>query len=292
MNLNEITYGCEIECMVPSALLSNGTVQVGGYHNGRQITSLPQGWNGQGDGSIRAEAGFSPVEIVSPVLRGVEGLRQVKAVVEQIKAWGGKVNSSCGFHVHIGFRNQTVSDLRRLVHLVANHEKAIYASTGTHSREEGTYCKSVKAGFRNVRFSASLSSLRAGAMIDRYHVLNVSNLIQGRSTVEFRAFAGTLNVTKITGYIRMAVAFAEKATNTNRAMAWDSEVPTERGVGQVELTRLFYSLGWTLGRTDYTYGNLVADDLPSIEANKRMLMKMARKYDGMPVDEEGNRISA
>ena len=66
MNVNEITFGCELECMIPAQLIINGTVQVGGYHAGRQISALPRGWNGQSDASIRAEMGFSPLKSSRP----------------------------------------------------------------------------------------------------------------------------------------------------------------------------------------------------------------------------------
>ena len=46
------------------------------------------------------------------------------------------------------------------------------------------------------------------------------------------------------------------------------------------LTRLFYCLGWTKGREEHTYGDIQAEELPSIEAGKKELMRLARKYDG------------
>ena len=67
---------------------------------------------------------------------------------------------------------------------------------------------------------------------------------------------------------------------------WVAKTPVETspihrsGEGQTALTRLFYGLGWTKGREDHTYGDIQPEELPSIEATKKELMRLARKYDG------------
>src|ERR1700687_1873180 len=123
--VNEMTFGVEFELTLP-----NGTIQqVGGYHHGAQIPGLPDGWNAQHDGSIRAAGGRQGVEVVSPILRGIEGLEQIEKVCEGMKLTGAKVNASTGFHIHIGFDRRNKDGLRRLVSLVANFEKALFAST-------------------------------------------------------------------------------------------------------------------------------------------------------------------
>ena len=66
---------------------------------------------------------------------------------------------------------------------------------------------------------------------------------------------------------------------------WVAKTPVEsspihrRGEGQTALTRLFYGLGWTKGREDHTFGDVRADELPGVEAVKKELMRLARKYD-------------
>src|SRR5262245_13438734 len=94
MNANELTFGIEIECLIPAA----NAPQVGGYHAGRQIEDLPTGWNAQHDGSIRTRRGYVGVEVVSPVLSGPDGVRQVKFVCEWLASIGAKVNQSTGLH--------------------------------------------------------------------------------------------------------------------------------------------------------------------------------------------------
>lgn len=116
----------------------------------------------------------------------------------------------------------------------------------------------------------------------RYYCLNVETR---KPTVEFRCFAGTLNSVKIIGYLRMCLGIVEKAANAKRNVKWVAKPtapnsPVKRsGDGQTALTRLFYALGWTKGRTDHVHGAVDSESAPSIEKTKRALMKLARKYD-------------
>lgn len=72
-------------------------------------------------------------EFVSPKLKGYEGLKEIEEAIDQINARGGRVNSSCGLHLSIDWRGDAAA-LARLTSLVGNHEKAIFASTGTRRR--------------------------------------------------------------------------------------------------------------------------------------------------------------
>ena len=52
MTSDEMTFGVEIECIIPAA----NAPSVGGYHAGTQIAELPAGWNAQRDGSIHTKS--------------------------------------------------------------------------------------------------------------------------------------------------------------------------------------------------------------------------------------------
>jgi hypothetical protein len=275
MNASEMTFGVEIETTVPS-----GSVNVGRYMEPLAVPALPAGWVCKGDGSIRPAPGRMGCEFVSPILSGVEGLASVVAALAAIRGLGASVNPSCGFHVHIGFVRERAS-LERLASLVANFEKAIYASTGTHLRERSNYCRPIQA-HGNVQNAID----RAGR--ERYHVLNLTNIMgngHGFETVEFRAFAGTLNTAKIVGYVRMCLALAQRSLSTLRKTNWTAKTPVatspihRSGEGQTALTRLFYALGWTKGRTKIVYGSLEGPRIPSLANSKKTLMQLARKYD-------------
>lgn len=269
MNANEMTYGVELEVMLPATHV----MPVGAYHAGVQIAGLPSGWNAQRDGSLRPDPGYYGVEIVSPVLRGAEGLKQIVEVCKWLQSIGAKVNRSTGCHVHVGFRGGN-TELAVLTGLVAYHETALFAVTGTKSRMASMYCKPVRNSNGHKETAKKLGSRPAA---DRYHTLNLANLNSGRrQTVEFRCFAGTTNELKVVGYVRMCLALVEKSHEMKRLPKW---IPANDSKGSDAVVRFFACFGWTKGKTKVVSGNVVADDVPSFDACKSKLLQMARKFD-------------
>lgn len=277
MNVNEMTFGVEFETTLPRDVIA-----VGSYGQGTQIPGLPEGWVAKHDGSIRASRNRMGAEIVSPILKGADGIRQLQAVCQWFQQVGAKVNRSTGFHVHVGWTGDATA-LERLVFLASNFEKALYASTGTKTRERNHYCRGVQNDpVYQARFVQGDQRQTAG----RYYLLNLTNLGNGRKqTVEFRCFAGTTNLSKALGYVRMCLGLVEKALQAKRTTKWVAKKPVETspihrsGDGQTELTRLFYALGWTKGREKHTFGNVESDGLPTLKRIKKELMKLAKKYD-------------
>lgn len=284
MHANDIAWGIEIETTLPAT----DTTPIGGYHRGLPVAWLPDGWKAERDGSIRPQArGRKGCEFVGPKSRGYDGLAGVLEAVERIRERGARVNHTCGIHVTVEFRGDAAA-LARLISLVANHEKGIYASTGTKRRERHTYSKQIKE-------YGNHDSAKQRCERDRYHLLNLTHLARGRQRVEFRAFASSLNATKIAGYIMMCVGLVELALTTRRRSSWDytKRNGTNRscwdrpgaGEGETELNRLFYRLGWTRGwykgaNRDKRYGDLQRDgQAPEWKAIKRKLLEMAAKYD-------------
>jgi len=279
MNAAEIAWGIELETTLPDT----DTTPIGGYHRGLPVAWLPAGWKAERDSSIRPQAyGRHGCEFVSPKLRGTEGLEQVLQAVEAIRQHGARVNPTCGIHVTVEFRGDAAA-LARLISLVANHEKGIYASTGTKRRERNTYAKKIKP-------YGNRDDAKSRCEADRYHLLNLTHLARGRNRVEFRAFAGSTNSTKITGYILMCLGLVELALASGRCSSWDYTKRTGTrscwdrpgaGEGETELNRLYYRLGWTKGwykgaNRDKRYGEL---GTPAWKAIKGKLLEMARKYD-------------
>lgn len=283
MNANDTFWGLEFECTLPAS----DTTPIGSYHHGVQVPWLPEGWKAERDSSIQTLApGRKGCEFVSPKLRGYEGLQQVLAAIDAINARGGRVNFTTGVHVTCSWDGDAAA-LARLISLVGNHERAIYASTGTRRREQNRYSKKIKN-------YGNYDNAKARCEADRYHMLNLTHLARGKNRIEFRAFAGTLNKTKVAGYLMMCLGLVELALNTKRCSDWEY---TKRegtrscwdrpgaGEGETELNRLFYRLGWTKGwykgaLRDKVYGQLTGENAtPDLKAIKTKLIEMARKYD-------------
>ena len=271
MNVQDMTFGVEIETTIPS-----GLVRVGPHGNGYDIPQIP-GWKADCDPSIRVStAGHQACEFVSPVFKGTDGLKQLLADLAKIKAMGARVNDSCGLHIHVGFDKSNGDASKKLASLVSNFERAIFATTGTKKRERGRWCAGLQ---RHRDADCAIQASRA----NRYHVCNFGTF---KPTVEFRAFGATLNPIKLASYVQLVVAVVEKALKAKRATNWIAKTPVESspmhrsGEGQTALTRLFYQLGWTKGRQAHVHGDLGGEGIPTIQRGKRELMRLARKYDG------------
>lgn len=289
MNANEMTYGVEFEVYLPA-----GTVERGGYHAGLQVPGLPAGWNAQSDSSLRsAPQGYVGVEIVSPILRGADGIEQIRVVTEWLASKRAKVNRTTGFHCHVGWTSDAKA-LARLVTYTSNFEGAFYAASGTKWRQVCGYTKSVR-NQADLKEQAKAGAIRP-AMADRYSVLNVTNLAGRKHTVEFRAFAGTTQFTKAVGYVRMCLGLVEKAVKTSRMPKWDIAPenglkadgtpwtpPCSRkaGAGSTQMARLFACLAWsrkTDRQLDDQFG-IAADSPASMTAIRAELVRLAAKYD-------------
>ena len=270
MNVDDITFGIEIETTIP-----RGALAVGPHGRGADIPQLP-GWKADRDPSIRAGAGHEACEFVSPVFKGSDGLKQLLRDLATIKALGARINASCGLHVHVGIDKCNVELTTRLITLVSNFEKAIYASTGTKSREQGRWCGGLN------RYGSAENARQSGAQ-NRYHVANLAT--GSKPTVEFRAFAATLDAVKLAGYVALCVGIVERAMRAAKVTNWTAKTPTatspihRSGEGQTAVTRLFYQLGWTKGRQPHVHGALAGEGIPTLPRIKKEFMRLARKYD-------------
>jgi hypothetical protein len=269
MNVQDITFGVEIETTIP-----RGTLAIGPHGRGADIPQLT-GWKADRDPSINARGDQEACEFVSPVFKGSEGLQQLLRDLAIIRGLGARVNTSCGLHVHVGFNKSDTDALARLVTLVANFEKAIYASTGTKRREQGRWCNGLQR-YGNVE------TAEQSARYSRYHVCNIAT---NKPTVEFRAFAATLDAVKLTGYVELCVALVERALRAKKTTDWTAKTPTQTspihrdGEGQTAVTRLFYQLGWTKGRQPHVHGELKGEGIPELRCVKKEIMRLAKKYD-------------
>lgn len=288
IDVNELTFGIEIECYIPTAAFERAGWVRGGYHMGRAIPGFA-GWRADSDGSLRdIPTGCTPVEIVSPVLKGAEGFANFRRMAAQLTLMGAKVNKSCGFHVHVGWQgaDATFDALRRLVCLTAQHEKALFASTGTRSRERNGYCPSIRTGLQAITQMTTIEQLaRGGVPRGTLNLLNLLDAHRGygnKRTVEFRIFAGTTNADKIAAYVSMCLALVHRAQASKVAVQWDSKrkaLAFRKTEGLNAITRLFAALGWTAAMHITTPYGMVEGEAATLKAKREELQRLARKYD-------------
>ncbi len=121
---------------------------------------------------------------------------------------------------------------------------------------------------------------------NRYHILNITNLARNtRPTVEFRAFSGSLNATKIVGWIQLCLGIVERAINCKRLPVWNPKPVTggwaKKGEGQSELERLFGFIAWGNGYRKLKGGKQYGwvSDAISQDDIKKEFRRLAKKYD-------------
>ncbi len=288
----EISFGIELEVLLP-----RGSVRVGGYHAGIELGSdFPPGWNAQRDGSLRTTLrNYEGVEIVSPVLKGRDGLEQIRKVASLLEALGSRQNASTGVHIHLGATSiagenfDDVADfVRRLINVTAQHEQAIYGASGTRSRENGSYCRSIKTawGQKKDRLKKKIKAedLQAEtAGLSRYHSLNLVPLFGRNRTIEYRAFSGSTSGKKLCAWVQMTLALATLALSRNTSFDTPTTGYADTTTAAGAMKRFFYMTGWNKGRKDATKPTCIAegwvDEMEKLDEAKKELMRLARKYD-------------
>lgn len=177
-------------------------------------------WKLVTDGSITDSAGLRTrygLELVSPILYGADGLRQIRIVCTVLTRLGLKVNQSTGFHVHHGVADFGLKEWKMLLLQYLKHEKTVsfFLPTG---RRQNRYCKplrsrwaTLEAGFAELKAAATVEELMAAANgYDRFHTVNVQNWSL-RGTVEFRQHCGTLDADKVISWVLLTQAMVEYA---------------------------------------------------------------------------------
>lgn len=162
-------------------------------------------WKLVSDASVRG--GF---EVVSPILRGEQGIEEAMTVAAALDDAGATVNRSCGFHVHFDAGDLSVGDIKTIVKRYAAHEAEIDAVMPSSRRgSANTFCAPV-ARFLSPRFEAAATiqdMIRAQG--DRYFKVNLQSF-QRHGTIEFRQHSGTVNANKIANWVRFLGEFIDK----------------------------------------------------------------------------------
>ena len=141
----EITFGIEIECAIPKSQTETN-FKKGTYRHGIQVNEAPRGWECKNDASVAASMpGYVPVEVVSPILSGLDGLSQAAYMAEYLNEVSAEFNRSGGMHIHVGVPSErvTLPFMDRLLRLYKRYERAFYALNGAkvNERFNSTYCK-------------------------------------------------------------------------------------------------------------------------------------------------------
>lgn len=218
MTMTDRTFGVEIECIGVNAHVAAQAIRDAGvlceveYYN----HYTRDHWKIVTDASVRDATGAPGIEVVSPILQGERGLRELKLVADALNVSGGTANRTCGLHVHVGARDLTIDQIKMVVKRYTAHEEAIDAVMPRSRRGNGnSYCKSMNVFSSN--YGAQLENIRdlvsfQGRSWDRFYKLNLAAFIR-QGTLEFRQHSGTVQAEKIVNWVLFVLNFVEVSRN-------------------------------------------------------------------------------
>tara|TARA_Y100001972_G_scaffold119578_1_gene161029 strand:+ start:496 stop:1551 length:1056 start_codon:yes stop_codon:yes gene_type:complete len=218
--ITERTFGIEMEFVGASIELVVQTLnQVVDCHFEGYTHRTTSHWKVVTDGSLPNYSTCG--EIVSPVLKGVEGVEQLRKVCDALDTIEGiKVTRDCGLHIHLGVEDLTVAQVQKVYERYADFEAQIDLIM-PRSRRNNRWCYSISSNVRSAKGRTSKSSLARA--FGKYHKVNLANLTT-YGTIEFRHHSGTLNFRKIVNWLSFLQAFVE----TSRKLQTRTKRPSKQ----------------------------------------------------------------
>jgi hypothetical protein len=288
--VEEMGFAVEIECGIPHDSLQSNGWTIDGYHahargNSTPIPEFP-GWGCENDSSVHFTTKRG-AEVISPVLRGAEGMLEVARMLTKLRSMGAKVNQTCGLHVNVSW-NGNISRIKRLITLVARYEQGLFAMSGTPARETGGWGRTIKERYRGMIIgNNAVKNVRelVNRHQSRYHVLNLAH-VNGpirKRRVEFRCFAGTLKEIKVLAYIMVCLGMVQNARTANgKRPQWDMAkglADAKWPDGSFALRKLLYScLHWFPRKPEAALG-VVEANRSKVRPMVKELYRLAHKYD-------------
>jgi hypothetical protein len=205
---SSLTFGIEIECIGLTESRAARAMTDAGYrcaNDGYNHNVMPT-WKVVHDGSLSSRTGSC--EVVSPILRGNEGLNEVRSVMKVLRDAGATVNVSCGMHIHIGVDNALTPQQQANVISAHQHWQPAFDSLLTLRRTTETRwaARRSRRGAQEIADAwATRDRIGMGA---RYYALNIAAFAR-YGTFEMRSHHGSLNGTNATAWIALHLAFIE-----------------------------------------------------------------------------------
>ena len=260
------TYGVELEvhfsgsqrdlANVINAEFENQNIRASAYAAGYSHEDNRNNiWKIVSDGSIERGTGW---EVVSPILNGLSGFEQIKAVCKALSDAGATISRQTGMHVH-----HDKSDLS---------PKQIGMVFGTYAAFQTLLNYAVSPSRRNAGFARQLSTSitdngndkwddvqTESQMLNklrqhignRYSAVNWDsmnpNSNQYHGTIEFRQHQGTTNATKVITWILVTQAIIERAVQGKAR--FPKTITSERASGKAHRKGDFYRFKTFIGVT-------------------------------------------
>jgi len=147
-------------------------------------------------------------EVVSPILSGAQGLRELELVCQGLEEAGATVNRSCGLHIHLDCRDLSVAECQTVFKRYSDYERNIDRIMPRSRRGNARWCGTIAdSSVKRNNYSTKQSLSNA---IGRYYKVNLTN-IASRGSIEFRQHSGTVNFTKIKNWLTFLQEFMARS---------------------------------------------------------------------------------
>ncbi len=155
--------------------------------------------------SSKEDGSISGKEFVSEVLCGDAGLAEVEKFCDRAEELGFSVNSTCGYHLHIGVSDLTEAQLVS-VSTAYNLTYELWSTFVSESRRNNGYCKRNSWDIQSHSDFARFADFARAQ--DRYQWFNIRSYCK-HSTFEIRLHSGTLNASKVCNWIIAHLRFVD-----------------------------------------------------------------------------------
>ncbi len=206
--ITDRTFGIEMEFEGADIhLVANTLNQVVECHYEGYTHRVMESWKIVTDGSLPNYTTCG--EIVSPILKGAEGVAELLKVCEALDSIEGiKVTRNCGLHIHLGVDDLTVGQIQTVYERYADYEAQIDLIMPRSRRGNANWCDSVVPNKNTIKRQNSKNRLAHAA--GKYYKVNLNKLTT-YGTIEFRHHSGTLNFTKIVNWLSFLQTFVERS---------------------------------------------------------------------------------
>lgn len=224
------TFGVEIEFFHPtdpqivtkiiSELRAQGITAVKENYNHE---TKPH-WKITTDSSVNSGCHDRGLEMVSPILRGKQGLDALRRVLKVMRRLGCQVDRTCGVHVHHGAKDLSSEEIRSVFKFYRNNERIIDTLVSPSRRANNNgYCRSLNSGYIGVDIPDC-----------RYYKVNYQSYLK-YGTIEFRQHQGSLDYEKISHWIMLTQNILEKAIQDTQPCQSLTEMLNKLGLNTLAL---------------------------------------------------------
>jgi hypothetical protein len=190
---------------------------------GRRDANINE-WKITTDGSVSStNTGCgSGLELVSPILTGKKGYKELKVAIDALKSAGARVNVTCGIHVHLDMRtesNKMVAEFAGIYFGIQTQLEWLVSKSRRGGRNN--YCSPMRrSSLSQIQDTLFVGDTRSEFNLSRYNHFNIMSILK-HGTVELRMMNGSVNSKKVTAWVQLQQALANWAKSN---MELDSAV--------------------------------------------------------------------